>query len=399
MSELADHKATDANDSFSVLEKQKSVAQTHGIPVAVLLELTHRCPLQCPYCSNPIELDRASTELSTEEWKRVLSELAEIGVLQVHFSGGEPTARKDLVELVKHANDAGLYTNLITSAVLLTRERLAGLADAGLCHVQISFQGNEPVIADRVAGLKDSHRKKLEVAKWTRELDLPLTVNAVMHRQNLHQLADIIQMAVDLDADRLEVANVQYYGWALKNRAALMPTLQQIEETSRLVEEAQARLKGRLTIDYVVPDYYALRPKKCMGGWGRQFFNISPAGKVLPCHAAESITGLEFESVRSNHSIAWIWQNSDAFNRYRGTSWMKEPCKSCEFREIDLGGCRCQAFALSGDASNTDPACTLSPLHEMIFRQAEQEAAGEQNRFVYRNFAGGTPEAGGDHGA
>ena len=195
MSELADHKPTDAGDSFSVLERQKSVAETHGIPVAVLLELTHRCPLQCPYCSNPLELDRGSTELTTDEWKKVLSELAEIGVLQVHFSGGEPTARKDLVELVKHATDAGLYTNLITSAVLLTREKLAALADAGLCHVQISFQGNEPVIANRVAGLKNAHEKKLEVARWTRELDLPLTVNAVMHRQNLHQLSDIIQMA------------------------------------------------------------------------------------------------------------------------------------------------------------------------------------------------------------
>jgi len=363
-------------------------------PIGMLAEITHRCPLQCPYCSNPVQLDRGSTELTTEEWKKVLTELAEIGVLQVHFSGGEPTARKDIVELVRHANDAGLYTNLITSAVLLTREKLADLADAGLCHVQISFQGNEPIVADRVAGLKDSHRKKIEVAKWTRELDLPLTVNAVMHRQNLHQLADIIRMAVDLDADRLEVANVQYYGWALKNRAALMPTLQQIEETSALVEEARARLKGTLTIDYVVPDYYALRPKKCMGGWGRQFFNISPAGKVLPCHAAESITGLEFESVRSNHSIAWIWQNSDAFNRYRGTGWMKEPCKSCEFREIDFGGCRCQAFALTGDAANTDPACALSPLHETIFKQAEREAEGETNRFVYRNFAGGTLESG-----
>ncbi len=283
--------------------------------------------------------------------------------------------------------------------MLLTRAKLGELADAGLNHVQISFQGNEPVIADRVAGLKDAHRKKIEVAKWTRELDLPLTVNAVMHRQNLHQLSDIIQMAVDLDADRLEVANVQYYGWALKNRAALMPTLAQIEETSRIVEDAQARLKGILTIDYVVPDYYALRPKKCMGGWGRQFFNISPAGKVLPCHAAESITGLQFESVRSNHSIAWIWQNSEAFNRYRGTTWMKEPCKSCEFREIDFGGCRCQAFALSGDAGNTDPACALSPLHETIFKQAELEATEGSDRFIYRNFAGGTPEASGEHGS
>jgi pyrroloquinoline quinone biosynthesis protein E len=388
--------APTAQDGVAILEAGKSTAETFGIPLAVLAELTHRCPLQCPYCSNPLELDRASGELTTAEWKKVLTELAEIGVLQIHFSGGEPTARKDLVELVQHASDAGLYTNLITSAVLLSRDKLSALADAGLCHVQISFQGNEPVIADRVAGLKDSHRKKLEVAKWTRELDLPLTVNAVMHRQNLHQLPDIIQMAVDLDADRLEVANVQYYGWALKNRAALMPTVQQLEDTTRLVEEARERLKGVLTIDYVVPDYYALRPKKCMGGWGRQFFNISPTGKVLPCHAAESITGLEFESVRSNHSIAWIWQNSEALNLYRGTGWMKEPCKTCEFREIDFGGCRCQAFALTGDAANTDPACALSPLHEQIFKQAELEAEGATSRFLYRNFAGGTLEAADD---
>jgi len=387
------------NDALNVLEQQRSKADAFGIPLAVLAELTHRCPLQCPYCSNPIELDRARSELTTEEWKKVLSELAELGVLQVHFSGGEPAARKDLVELVKHANNVGLYTNLITSAVLLTREKLAELADAGLSHVQISFQGSEAASADRVAGLKDAHNKKIEVAKWTRELDLPLTVNAVMHRQNLHQLPDIIQMAVDLDADRLEVANVQYYGWALKNRAALMPSLAQIEETSRLVEDARTRLKGILAIDYVVPDYYALRPKKCMGGWGRQFFNISPSGKILPCHAAESITGLQFESVRSNHSIAWIWQNSEAFNRYRGTGWMPEPCRSCEFREVDFGGCRCQAFALTGDAGNTDPACTLSPMHETIFKQAEREAASGSDRFIYRNFSGGTPEAGGDHGA
>ena len=383
-----------AADGLSILESPKSAAETFGIPLAVLLEVTHRCPLQCPYCSNPIELERGGSELTTDEWKKVLTELAQIGVLQIHFSGGEPTARKDIVELVQHASDVGLYTNLITSAVLLSRDKLKALADAGLCHVQISFQGNESVVADRVAGLRDSHRKKLEVARWTRELDLPLTVNAVMHRQNLHQLSDIIQMAVDLDADRLEVANVQYYGWALKNRAALMPTLEQIEETSRIVEEAEARLKGILAIDYVVPDYYALRPKKCMGGWGRQFFNISPSGKILPCHAAETITGLDFLSVRSNHSIAWIWQNSEAFNRYRGTGWMPEPCRSCEFKEVDFGGCRCQAFALTGDAGNTDPACTLSPLHEQIFKTAEAEASGGSDRFIYRNFAGGTPETG-----
>ncbi|MBI5265417.1 MAG: pyrroloquinoline quinone biosynthesis protein PqqE [Bradyrhizobium sp.] len=391
---LANSKAADPGDSLAVLEKQRSLAETFGIPLAVLAELTHRCPLQCPYCSNPVELDRAGSELSTEEWKRVLSELAEIGVLQIHFSGGEPTARKDLVELVRHASGVGLYTNLITSAVLLTRDKLSALADAGLCHVQISFQGTETAPADRVAGYKGAQHRKIEAAKWTRELDLPLTVNAVMHRQNLHELPEIIQMAVDLDADRLEVANVQYYGWALKNRAALMPTLAQLEETTRIVEEARERLKGSLAIDYVVPDYYALRPKKCMGGWGRQFFNISPSGKVLPCHAAESITGMQFESVRSNHSITWIWQHSEAFNRYRGTAWMPEPCKSCEFREVDFGGCRCQAFALTGDAGNTDPACALSPMHETIFKQAQREAEGETNRFIYRNFAGGTPETG-----
>ncbi len=388
----------DSADGLSILESQESAAETFGIPLAVLAELTHRCPLQCPYCSNPVELERGGSELTTAEWKKVLTELAEIGVLQIHFSGGEPTARKDLVELVRHASNAGLYTNLITSAVLLTRDKLKALTDAGLCHVQISFQGNEPVAADRIAGLKDAHHKKREAARWTREFDLPLTVNAVMHRQNLHQLSDIIQMAVDLDADRLEVANVQYYGWALKNRAALMPTLAQIEDTSRIVEEAQARLKGIMTIDYVAPDYYALRPKKCMGGWGRQFFNISPSGKILPCHAAETITGLDFLSVRSNHSIAWIWQHSEAFNRYRGTGWMPEPCRSCEFKEVDFGGCRCQAFALTGDAGNTDPACTLSPMHEQIFRTAEAEASGGSDRLIYRNFAGGTSETGGEYG-
>src|SRR5246500_2423191 len=235
---------SDQNDALNVLEQQRSKAETFGIPLAVLAELTHRCPLQCPYCSNPVELDRASTELTTDEWKKVLSELAELGVLQIHCSGGEPTARKDLVELAQHATDVGLYTNLITSAVLLTREKLAALADAGLCHVQISFQGSEQIIADRVAGFRDAHAKKLEVAKWTRQLDLPLTVNAVMHRQNLQQLPDIIQMAVDLDADRLEVANVQYYGWALKNRAALMPTFVQLEETSRIVGGGRGRREG-----------------------------------------------------------------------------------------------------------------------------------------------------------
>ena len=366
---------------------------TYGIPLAVLAELTHRCPLQCPYCSNPLEMEVASAELTTAEWCRVMDELAEIGVLQIHFSGGEPAVRKDLVQLVRHATQVGLYSNLITSAVMLTKARLQELADAGLCHVQISVQGSESLVADRVGGFKNGHAKKLQVAAWTREVGLPLTINAVMHRQNLHQLPEIIDMAVALDADRLEVANVQYYGWALKNREALIPTFAQVETTNQIVAEAQDRLAGILDIDYVVPDYYAQRPKQCMGGWGRQFFNISPSGKVLPCHAAESITGMEFDSVRGNKSIRWIWDNSEAFNKYRGTGWMPEPCQSCEFKEIDFGGCRCQAFALTGSADNTDPACAKSDLHAQIFARATTESAEAQDRFIYRNFAGGAVEA------
>lgn len=366
-------------------------ASSHGIPLAVLAEITHRCPLQCPYCSNPVDMERAANELTTAEWRRVLGELADLGVLQIHFSGGEPTARTDLAELVQCASDVGLYSNLITSAVLLTKPKLAALADAGLSHVQISFQAAEDGLANRIGGYRKGHARKLEAAAWTRELGLPLTINAVMHRQNLHQLRDMIQMAVDLDAARLEVANVQYYGWALKNRAALMPTEAQITETTAIVDEARARLKGVLAIDYVVPDYYALRPKKCMGGWGRQFFNISPSGKVLPCHAAESITGLAFDSVRDK-PLAWIWENSPAFNLYRGTDWMPEPCRSCDLKEEDYGGCRCQAFALSGDAANADPACALSPLHAEIFKTARQESEAGSERFIYRNFVGGTLE-------
>ena len=362
-----------------------------GIPVAVLAEITHRCPLQCPYCSNPVEMERAQAELSTEDWLRVLGELADLGVLQVHFSGGEPLVRRDLEHLVARAAEVGLYTNLITSAVTLTRERLAALAEAGLDHVQISFQSSEEGLGNRIGGYRKGQAKKLEAATWVRDLDLPLTVNAVMHRQNLHQLPEIIEMAVALDAARLEVANVQYYGWALRNRAALMPTLAQIETASAVVEAARARLGPRLVIDYVEPDYYAARPKKCMGGWGRQFFNISPSGKVLPCHAAETITALDFDSVR-DRPLAWIWEHSHALNLYRGTDWMPEPCRGCAHKEEDYGGCRCQAFALTGEAGATDPACALSPRHEEIFAAALRDSATGSDRFTYRNFAGGTLE-------
>jgi pyrroloquinoline quinone biosynthesis protein E len=359
-------------------------------PLALLAEVTHRCPLQCPYCSNPVELERAGSELGTAEWKRVIDEAAELGILQIHFSGGEPTARRDLVELVAHARVAGLYSNLITSGVMLDAAKLQALAEAGLDHVQLSFQDSEAEGGDRIGGFKGGHARKLAVARQVREAGLPLTLNLVVHRQNLHHLAALLDMAVALDAQRVEIAHVQYYGWALKNRAALMPTRAQLEEATATVEAARERLQGRLIIDYVVPDYYAKRPKACMGGWGRRFINISPSGKVLPCHAAETITSLTFDSVRER-SLKDAWENSEAFNRFRGTGWMPEPCVSCERREIDWGGCRCQAFALLHDDTATDPACGLSAFHEELVGIAERDSTSEPPPFIYRRIGGAAP--------
>jgi pyrroloquinoline quinone biosynthesis protein E len=352
-------------------------------PLALLAELTHRCPLQCPYCSNPTELERAAGEIDTAMWREVLEEAAALGVLQVHFSGGEPTVRRDLEALVAHAVGVGLYTNLITAGVLIDQGRMDALAAAGLDHVQLSFQDSDAAGADRIAGYEGAHAKKRMVAGFIRVAGLPLTINAVVHRQNLHRLEAIIAMAVELGAGRLEVAHVQYYGWALRNRAALMPTREQLVQATEIVDAARSRLKGVLTIDYVVPDYYARRPKACMGGWGRQFLNISPAGKVLPCHAAESIVGLTFERV-GDRPLAEIWAESDAFRRFRGTDWMPEPCRGCERREIDWGGCRCQAFALTGRADAIDPACGLSADHAALLAIATQESRAAATEFIYR---------------
>jgi pyrroloquinoline quinone biosynthesis protein E len=349
----------------------------------LLAELTHRCPLQCPYCSNPLALERAAGELPTEVWLDVLAQAAALGVLQLHLSGGEPTARRDLEDIVAEAAKVGLYSNLITAGVLLTRQRLEGLAARGLDHVQISIQDIEAANADRIAHYQGGHAKKLEVAGWVRQLGLPLTLNAPIHRQNIASLPAIIDLAQSLGAQRLEVAHVQYYGWALQNRQALMPTRQQVIDSAELVAQARERLKGILVIDFVVPDYYAKRPKPCMGGWGRGSMNITPSGKVLPCHAAESLPGLTFDNVREK-KLRDIWLDSEAFQKYRGTQWMREPCHSCEFRERDWGGCRCQAFAFAGDAALADPACDKSPHHEAFFRIAEQEAAAAAPRFTFR---------------
>ncbi len=360
-------------------------------PLALLAELTHRCPLQCPYCSNPVELDRASTELETEEWLRVLGEAAGLGCLQIHFSGGEPTARRDLERLVEGAAACGLYSNLITSGVLLDDARIGRLVQAGLEHIQISFQDSEAGSANRIAGFA-GHRKKLEIAALIRAAGLPLTTNFVVHRQNIDRIGAMIELAVSLGAQRSEIAHVQYYGWALRNRAALIPTREQLEQATATVDAARARLNGTMVIDYVVPDYYAKRPKACMGGWGRRFLNITPSGKVLPCHAAESIEGLILDKVRER-ALSEIWRQSEAFSRFRGLDWMPDLCRTCNRAEIDWGGCRCQAFALTGDAARTDPVCALSPDHANVEVITAEESAKPPAELQYRNFTSPAPAA------
>jgi pyrroloquinoline quinone biosynthesis protein E len=340
-------------------------AQNVYAPLGLLAELTHRCPLGCPYCSNPVALEGRTDELDTATWARVFKEAAALGVLQVHLSGGEPAARRDLIEITAAAHQAGLYTNLITSAVGVTEKTFTGLVDAGLDHVQISIQDNEPGTADHIAGYKGAYARKRALAAEVVRHKVPLTINAVMHRANIDHIEEMVALALELGASRVEIAHVQYYGWALKNRGALMPTLPQVERAARVVEELRQQHHGKIVIDAVVPDYYARYPKACVGGWGRRSLNVTPSGKVLPCHAAETIPGLEFWSVRE-HSLSDIWLNSPAFNAFRGTDWMPDLCKSCPRRDIDFGGCRCQALALTGDARATDPVCHLSPHHALL---------------------------------
>ncbi|RKR06669.1 pyrroloquinoline quinone biosynthesis protein E [Kushneria sinocarnis] len=359
-------------------------------PMGMLAELTHRCPLQCPYCSNPVELERRSDELDTATWQRVLREAAELGVLQVHLSGGEPAARRDLVELVRTCAEVGLYSNLITAGVNITPEKLRELYDAGLDHVQLSFQGATAEVTEQVSNLPGAHARKRAFAGEVRALGLPLTVNAVIHRANIHQIDDFVELALALDARRLEIAHAQYYGWALVNRAALMPRRGQVMEAIDRVEAARQRLQGRLTIDAVVPDYYARLPKPCMNGWGRQSLNITPSGRGLPCHAAETIPGLEFWNVRE-HSVAEIWQQSPAFNAFRGTDFLPDACQSCERREIDWGGCRCQALMMTGDATQMDPVCEMSPYHDDIQQLAIIDAERDEP-FRYRRFERRRPD-------
>lgn len=347
-------------------------------PMSLLAELTHRCPLACPYCSNPLDLERKSAELDTAGWRRVLEQAAEMGVLQVHFSGGEPMARPDLVELVTLARKLNLYTNLITSGVLLDANKLEALDKAGLDHIQLSFQDVTEEGAERIGGLKGAQERKLKAARLIQASGIPMTLNFVVHRENVARIPQMFELARELKAGRVEIAHTQYYGWGLKNRDALLPSREQLEESTRAVEAERA--KGGLAIDYVTPDYHADRPKPCMGGWGQRFVNISPSGRVLPCHAAEIIPNVTFPNVR-DESLAEIWNNSRLFNMFRGTEWMPEACRACDRREIDWGGCRCQALALTGDAANMDPVCERSAFHDVVKAARDHLEAPE---LVYR---------------
>lgn len=355
-------------------------------PLAMLAELTHRCPLACPYCSNPVDLTGKARELDTATWARVFREASELGVLQLSLSGGEPASRPDIVDLTGAAHDAGLYTNLITSGIGLTPRRLDALMQAGLDHIQLSLQGIRADLADEIGGYKGGFDRKMAVAEQIRDRALPMTVNAVMHRRNLDDLEATIELARRMGAHRLEVACVQFYGWAYVNRNALLPRREQVVAAKRIVAEATQRLRGIMAIDFVPPDYFSDFPKACMGGWASTGMNITPDGTALPCHAAEKIPHLEFDNVRDK-SLADIWYRGAAFNAYRGDGWMPDTCRSCDRKDIDFGGCRCQALMVAGDAGATDPVCTKSPDHERIkalIAEAEAQAGAE---FEYRVLA------------
>jgi pyrroloquinoline quinone biosynthesis protein E len=333
-------------------------------PLCLLAELTYRCPLQCPYCSNPLELDRYRHELDTVTWQRVLTEAAQLGVVQVHFSGGEPLVRRDLPELVATARSVGLYAHLSTGGTLADDAVLERLRTAGLDAVQISLLDAQAAGNDWLAG-RTSFDKKRRAVAVARRLDFPVTLNVVLHRHNLDHVEEIIELACAWQVDRLELAHVQYTGWAFRNRAALLPTRGQVERAAAAVAAARERQGRKPEIIHVLPDYFQAYPKACLHGWGQAFLTVAPDGAILPCQTAREIGGLRFADVR-NASLEEIWFHDATFQRFRGTDWLAEPCRSCERREVDFGGCRCQAFLLTGDPVATDPVCELAPRHDLI---------------------------------
>src|SRR5579859_6125377 len=354
-------------------------------PLSLIAEVTHRCPLHCVYCSNPLEMQARERELPTETWAQVFASAGELGVMQLHLTGGEPLAREDLTELVSAGRKAGLYVNLITSGIGLAADRLEALVLAGLDHIQLSFQDSQEDAANEIAGTR-AHARKIALARLIKRHPVAFTMNLVVHRQNLGRLEAMIALAEEMEADRLEIAHVQYYGWALRNRDALLPAREEWERSLAVITAARERLKGRMRADFVGPDSYAKYPKACMGGGGRGVILVDPAGRALPCHAAGTIAGLEFENVAAR-TLRWIWAESAAFQKFRGEEWMPEPCRSCDRRALDFGGCRCQALALTGDATATDPVCTLSAAHSVVeaaIGLASAVAVAPHPEWVYR---------------
>ena len=356
-----------------------------GMPLWLVIELTYKCPLKCPWCSNPVDFDRYRNELSTEEWKKVLQAGRRLGSLQLGFTGGEPMLRHDLEELVEEAERLGYYTNLITSGVGLNPDRLRALKKAGLKQIQLSIQACDQELNEKLVGL-DVFAHKIAIARTIKAEGFPMVLNVPVSRYNIDQTEALIELAADLGVEYLEFANLQYYNWALLNRAELLPTREQLARSEAQVNAARKRLGKRLTIYFVVPDYYDKRPKACMNGWGAIHLTIAPDGTALPCQEARLIKGIDFPNVRE-HGLDWIWRESPAFNQFRGEGWMKEPCRSCDEREKDFGGCRCQAFLLTGDASNTDPVCAKSPHRHVIdelIGGAQRGDEGRTGRLVMR---------------
>ena len=352
-------------------------------PYTLVAELTYRCPLQCAYCSNPVDLERHRQELDTEAWVRIVEEAESLGVVQLNLTGGEPLLRDDLETIVQAARRREVYTNLITSGVPLTRERLAALQQAGLDAVQISLQDSTPAGSAAVAGV-DRFEAKMAAAAWVTSLGLPLTINVVLHRDNLDRAGEFITLAEELGAQRVELANTQYLGWALANRAKLLPSRGQIERARDIADAARTRLRGKMEVLFVLPDYYADRPRACMDGWGRRFIVVAPDGLVLPCHAAHTLPGFDFPRATEG-SLEQAWHDAPAFQRFRGDAWMPEPCRSCDKRHVDFGGCRCQAFHLTGDARATDPACALSPQHGIVERARGEAEREPPSSYRYRS--------------
>ncbi|PFG08020.1 MULTISPECIES: pyrroloquinoline quinone biosynthesis protein PqqE [unclassified Marinobacter] len=374
------------NMPLSTLTGQK--AATIGPPLWLLAELTYRCPLQCPYCSNPLDFAQTERELSTEDWVKVLRQGREMGAAQLGFSGGEPLVRQDLQELIAEARHLGYYSNLITSGLGLTNAKVEAFAGAGLDHIQVSFQASDPELNNALAGSRKAFEQKLAMARAVKEAGYPMVLNFVIHRHNIHQMNDIMALCKRLGADFVELATCQYYGWAFKNREGLMPSKAQLEKAEREVNQYRARLLDEgsaMKLIFVTPDYYEERPKACMNGWGSLFLTVAPDGAALPCHSARLLP-IDFPNVRDN-DLKHIWYDSPGFNHYRGDSWMPEPCQSCDEKEKDFGGCRCQAFLLTGNADNADPVCSKSAHHDRVLaaRQAADHATAGIEELTYRN--------------